>query len=641
MTDQKNRPTATELRETWWREWWRLDFSWDQLAKKRIQNWYLRPDGGLTSERPAVRPKQATLQDLWRAEEGRLVTGPDNRRWTIVHAPWTWADGTPAKQAWDRAQFEMIEAALEAAVARMPADDPTTEASTKGKLTPYARAKGIPLDGAVFGAPPVTLEEMRFVKGLRVSFMSAASTGDSWEGLYLRSPLFEGQITLEDIEAGGEVRILDPLFLGGAVIAGLRASKLTITNPQCLGDMELGGLEITDAVSIGNGRFDDDFTVDHVSAPAISFVRGDLSGDFAISTVTGNLTLNGMKVAGDLDVNGLVAAKLSGQRMQVSGNASFKGVTTSELTSFLDTIWSRRVTVSRSNLEAVEFDDAEFAGKVSFTGVDFSGKASFARAHFENGAYFGGTKWTGSLDDLQGAFRETRFESFVDFRGSDFTAFSAFDGANFKSEIRFDHAVAANDKIAKTVLAAAQTDKQRIELEHGFRVLKQTAESARNRNLEQAFFRYELLARRSQSTTLEPERTLSWLYGASSDYGASFVRPVGCAVLLWVVFTPFYLLLGKFSGAVSMQDLALVGDHIHPAVPEAIGMSARSMFNLFGIWGVRPPDTAQGPLLEIATLRDSPLAALLTRLVSSVQSLLAGILLFLAALAARRRFQIN
>jgi hypothetical protein len=69
------------------------------------------------------------------------------------------------------------------------------------------------------------------------------------------------------------------------------------------------------------------------------------------------------------------------------------------------------------------------------------------------------------------------------------------------------------------------------------------------------------------------------------------------------------------------------------------------MVNLFGIWNLKPlgsgEPTSVAQAMEYALLRDSPGFALATRLISSVQSFLAGVLLFLVALAARRRFQIN
>lgn len=145
--------TAQEAREKWWDEWWRADFSWQGLAKRRVAGWYVRPNGQMTRDRAAtLKTRPATLQDVWRSESGRLVTGSDMRQWTVVHAPLDWQNQTPAKAGWPADEVDRIERALTEAIARFPAAEldllppapPARSRQTKGS----ARTAGFPLDGA-------------------------------------------------------------------------------------------------------------------------------------------------------------------------------------------------------------------------------------------------------------------------------------------------------------------------------------------------------------------------------------------------------------------------------------------------------------------------------------------------------------
>jgi len=61
---------------TWFEQWWAQDFSWEGLAKRKIEGW----DDG------------RTLQDYWHDEKDRLIEfGKDKngklRQWTIFHQP--------------------------------------------------------------------------------------------------------------------------------------------------------------------------------------------------------------------------------------------------------------------------------------------------------------------------------------------------------------------------------------------------------------------------------------------------------------------------------------------------------------------------------------------------------------------------
>lgn len=137
------------------------------------------------------------------------------------------------------------------------------------------------------------------------------------------------------------------------------------------------------------------------------------------------------------------------------------------------------------------------------------------------------------------------------------------------------------------------------------------------------------------------DRGQSTVIGASSN---GLFESTGTSRPERRLFFFIYLLLGLCSGAPLFEGFGLPLGRPHPVWATVVDLSSRSMFNLFGVWSLRPPsgdDLTVTQQAETALLHASPLVGVLTRLASSAQSVLAGMLLFLVALAARRRFQIS
>ncbi len=268
----------------------------------------------------------------------------------------------------------------------------------------------------------------------------------------------------------------------------------------------------------------------------------------------------------------------------------------------------------------------------------------FQAAGFLGAAYFDGLTWPAEFHHSEAAFREALFDRFADFSQPNFKNFSAFDGAVFKGEMRFASDSFSHDVGFREALRLACLEGSHDALGHGLRSLKQAAEAVRDRSSEQTFFRYEVIARRHHPQTAMGDRCLSWSYGLVSDYGDSIVRPLVAAFVVWIVGAMLYLLLGAATFPSVSAGISLWRP-IHPAMFEAFQLSARSIFSLFGVWNIRQPDlnACKGSREQIETLLlwKDPAVALSTRLISSAQSIISGALLFLSALAVRRRFQIS
>ncbi|WP_155838361.1 pentapeptide repeat-containing protein [Hyphomonas beringensis] len=201
-------------------------------------------------------------------------------------------------------------------------------------------------------------------------------------------------------------------------------------------------------------------------------------------------------------------------------------------------------------------------------------------------------------------------------------------------------------------------------LEDCYRTLKLFNEDRRDRVEEGRFHRLELIARRRRGrpkyTTLQQlafwqekegislrERIMSRIYGGASNYGNSVARPLVCLIIGMFLFALAYMMMGDwFIYAPNWKHFG-----------EAMAFSLGQVLP-FGPWDAPDPCTAIGQMLDPLTgpaqaackqhlgdgfehrlyINGTPIGL---RLLASLQSLSAIILVFLSGLAIRRRFQIN
>lgn len=310
----------------------------------------------------------------------------------------------------------------------------------------------------------------------------------------------------------------------------------------------------------------------------------------------------------------------------------------------------------------VHFDDATFSGDVDFTAAVFDKLASFERI-----------LWPDDARHWHSAFDQTLFRGTLALSGAGFMSFAAFDGATLERGIQIDDASEAASKQQfqmekAAAIAAARADgadfeasekekrkekgervsraevdrhvrmkrEERLkQLERGCRVLKQAMERASNKSREQLLYRFELQARRAQRGLPPGEALFSDLYGATSDYGASMVRPFVTLGLLIAAFTVLFFGTGTLLGLVGDGEAQVGG---LAAWLQAFDLSWANVFKPLS--ALTAEGTPAGSLGE-KLLSHSPLIGSLLRVAATLQSLLAIVLAFLFALAVRRRFQIS
>ena len=378
-------------------------------------------------------------------------------------------------------------------------------------------------------------------------------------------------------------------------------------------------------------------------------------------------------------------------RARFEGNVSFDGVSFGTSARFDQTRFARRAnfhaqarTSQPTFAGPVTFKSAQFEGPVlfgdssTFPGADFAGRVSFRAATFEDYADFSRCTWPARAEDSQGAFEGARFRDVADFNTDAFDAFALFDGAGFERPIRFadpqsetpedgfKRAVTATEDAVKrddAAVAAAQSEDERKALDRdrpphergadarwaalsgGLRTLKLAMEAQSDQDRQQRFYRFELRARlRRPSTPWWERRIAGPLYWASSDYGTSIAWPLAALLGLIAAFAAVYWAIA-----------ALAGAGLGPAAP--IDFALSQSVRPFGVWwGPAMPDIPPLPgqpgaslaeRLEAAPWRVQLAHALGqagwtgVKVIATVQSFFSIILLFLFALAVRRRFQIS
>lgn len=200
--------------------------------------------------------------------------------------------------------------------------------------------------------------------------------------------------------------------------------------------------------------------------------------------------------------------------------------------------------------------------------------------------------------------------------------------------------IARMRKTAGNPSVVAARDARLKALEGGCRVIKLSNEDLRDRLLEQRFYTYELIARRHNTSTPNWERIFSYLFDLTAKYGSSVTRPLSLLGGVWAAFGAiFWTIATGTTGKLGELLTYSKGDKLDASVFEALTLSGEMVFRPFFVWGVRR-DSANvvGNSLLIENGAD---IALLTRLLATLESFVAIVLLFLVALAIRRRFQIN
>jgi len=594
--------TPEEEEARWWAEWFERDYSWEGLGRvclghppissiypKSWRGWVVVKENGKRFCRPqGDAPKHAlpaSLQDYWRADPDdnwRLrnkdelrkageLTEINGEEWHIAHLPDRLPDGT--RQGWKADEhhenWDTLDAVLGSRLAVV-----TTETSFNTFGSPEDSDCRAQLDGAVLGRALPKLEDAS--SPLHVSAQRSAHL----YGVYYKNRVFGPGASFDHARFAGNAWFDNAIFTGDA-------------------------------------RFDNASFAGYVSFLGASFA--------------GNAWFNNASFADNTRFDGVV----------FKNSVKFTGACFSKEIRFGGSSYEDGpYTAFSSFLGRADFRDAVFEKSVHFIGTRFHGKTRFTRAQFKAPADFNGLAFSGPEINWRGAFDTARFEDFLDFRDSQYRLIAMFDGARIEGGIAYPKP-GETDALRifdKEVIAPVRSgdpearDEAFKAVEDGARALKHQMRLQADHMREQRFYRFELIARRLQSTTRWSERLSSYAFEALADYGLSFARPLAALLVTALLFAAIYFLAAAVLTDMSLDTMTVQwGAPIHPAVAHALELALTNMLGPLRYWGSDfQPYEGQGGTgfrLVIGGL-------------GLLHQLLSLILIFLAALALRRRFQI-
>ena len=432
---------------------------------------------------------------------------------------------------------------------------------------------------------------------------STHSASHTFEGEFNgRERVFCGDAVFDAASFTADAAFRNAKFFGRAAFTGTEFSgDAGFDRAQFCSDADFNGAKFLsksfDSASFHRTEFSRDATfVDTEFSGNAWFAFAKFVGNtwFDSAAFSSDATFDGTEFSDDVTFR---SAKFSGDagfaRAIFSGEATFVGVEFTSDTAFNNTRFYKPATFTR----------VEFSGDTTFRSAEFSSDANYDRAEFSGDTIFTSAKFCSEAVFKSAAFKgPTEFNKSHFKKGADFdsiesqAAFSLADttfdqvpsllGATFKGTLRLDNVVTP-----RFPLLGWTRDK---DAPARFRELKRRAAEAKDRERELLFFAQELRTSRFHATLPPPIRRffewclsfvplrvrrffewcfvfvtaraavrrfwrwcfafgrlilgflqwrfwLSLLYGMSSNFGRSFIRPLAFWFLLFTVSAVLYL----------------------------------------------------------------------------------------------------
>jgi uncharacterized protein YjbI with pentapeptide repeats len=452
---------------------------------------------------------------------------------------------------------------------------------------------------------------------------------------------------------------------GPRVSAVLRRAKLS-------GKLAVENASLAE-FDVGGGAVRGHFIVHSSNIETVIADRVTLQGDLKVQDATiSACRLRNANVGGALTLAGATVGAAGLEGAVIGGKASVTGCSFRTLDAAAIEFKDAATFDRTSFAEALSFNSARFGGPASFAGAAFLGRATFVKARFEAAANFGaepesqpgsvvGGDRFGSVSFQASSFVAGRDAIWcVDFDGRQFRGSSVFDGCSFHGAPRFFQATfhenasfrytrfaraphptfrerriafGRHARVGTAVRATLNAwNKEHQQYEHSYRSLKLRMNQIGAAREERRFLALELRARRARlDQEVRPlESLLSILYDLTSDYGESIVRP-----LAWT----------------AVVTLAAAGAYYAAAFPTAEPLQAtefaiRQIFRPFNVWAdggaaIGPPEPQTFADILLGRRSAAYSLSLGMKFVASLQSLCCLTLLFLSALAIRKRFRLT
>lgn len=615
------------LADEWWDRWWKQDWSWEGLADKPWEGWYVQKSWRAGEPINPV-PKdervggvdyiEAKLQHYWtrsmqeaglskaefliKVEKPDWVESDSQQHFTLMHLPPQWRDGG-------------------------------NMSSSLGSRLLLAQNKIL---SAQIGRS-ISKTEFEFVGEIK-----GADHRLQWQGVCVRDFSLR---KVSNNQSNESVTVPISLDAEGAYFAGVA----DFTNAEFLGDADFRQAYFSRELDFSGSCFRDELRFNSAMVcRTASFSKSNFLGyaNFADVRFLGDAFFTGSHFAGD---------------------AGFSE------TKFLSQVYFRDVQVA----EFADFSDVKITGRASFRSVEL-GDANFCDSHFE-----GITEFSNCIIK-EGSFNQARFLSLVNFKRSSIGEDVSFDAARFLGAHRivrkawlyflfwclvttacamisaylsgFGAIAFASFSIFSCVIAITWTgvggthiadgDQNLMDSQVAMRSLRKVGRQSLNFELEALAhateMKYSRLRLGSSIGAIlfskPSERLTSILYEGLGDYGRSLFRP-----FIWL-FVLIFAMAGVYYNWAGLIDEGILADK--SKIWMALEFSWSNTFRPFSALSTNDDlnsvNAVSASLLygggDAQSIDQTGVAV---RIVASFQSLTAIVLLFLSALAIRRRFQIN
>ena len=614
MADTTTHADVAALEKAWWTAWWAADYSWDGLAAKHA-------DG---QDRPS-------LQDDWSVEEKFLISEPGtNRRWTRLHCPLVFADGTPSpKASWGQADWSAVSqlvrahtdrlsgAVLERLTLRIDDGHVRADQAYVAQLTQFSGSATLDFSRAWIAGTSfykATVSEADFSS---TTFCGLASFKDVvfQEGARFSHARFVGDAEFDGVKFAGTVAEGQTASFEGALICG----RAEFSEAEFAVEANFTGAKFAGRANFFGARFEDRAIFDGIAClENIHFYK---------AAFVRRLTINDAVFYGKANFEGITDGDpiaLSAQPITLSAT---NGALSGELSP-----GSGPTPRSYLALPKLLAQNAVFYNDANFSNRDLLSPSTFEGAEFHHLARFHGSDIHANVSFHNAVFRRAlRHQPQVlppfpdDLLRLRFYASGAGDYRAWKKDYLKGRAATLRELFGRNSYFDA--------LEASYRTLKQLMEDRRDRIREGDFFTLELLARRRRSDVPWWERGFSWLYATVANYGNSIFGP-----LFWLLATLAVFAAGYYQATESVVYHGAGLNHDH--LLSAFGFAWHNAFAPFSALDAGKSGNGDVWLNDVLFGSHAGFA-MVVKVAATVQSLVTLLLAFLFALAARRRFQIN
>jgi hypothetical protein len=301
---------------------------------------------------------------------------------------------------------------------------------------------------------------------------------------------------------------------------------------------------------------------------------------------------------------------------------------------------------------AAEFEYCHFEDVCNFDGIHLSDRVSFYSSTFYSSSSFQKLDFAAAKGNAARAFDGCVFKERLDWRQNSVELVSALAGASLSDGILIDSGISKcrPSALVKMMEPGPARRDWLNAFESGCWAVRKGLSQIGEVQLELAAQRLALKARQLQSNHRPLEFAISLFYEKASDFGTSLLRPLVCLFLATVVFAFCYLVganLGappKLTLAEALASLRYSGTRALP-----IPQSAESTFDadadgcsLSDRLSVQPVGTTSCAPSGIGNSREAiETFRIVVALVEAAQTAIGSALLFVFALAVRRRFQLG